>query len=523
MHRLPRTLLTAATWLAASAPLLAQSSLQTRAERTAYRETSSYADVMAFIDRVASASDVLHRTTFGYTSEGRSLPLVIVARGVEPTPASIRASGKTVVYLQGNIHGGEVCGKEALQMLLRDVAEGRREEWLDDLVLLVAPIYNVDGNERVALTNRPRQNGPYGGMGQRPNAQGFDLNRDHMKLDSPEARSVAALFTAYDPHVAVDLHTTNGTRHAYHLTYSPPLHPNTPMEIDRLLRDELLPRVTENVRAEHGWEFYYYGNSFSRDDAEPGWYTFDHRPRFNNNYVGLRNRIAILGEAYAYATFEERVLASLWLTEEILDFAAERSADIRRVVSEVDAPVVGETLSLRATFRRSDAPVDILMGEVDESVHPLTGRTVLTRRNVQRVQTMHEFGSFEATLSAVAPAGYVVPPDQTEVLIRLEAHGVRTEAMEAGPRTVEVFQIDSVQTAVRAFQGHNEQALFGSYRSGSVDIAEGSRWVPLDQPLGRLVFTLLEPQSDDGFANWALLAEPSVAGSDYPIVRVPGR
>ena len=290
-------------------------SFLTRAERTDYRETSSHADVVDFLQRAAASSPSVHYTTFGYSAEGRALPLAVVGDVEDASPASVRASGRTVVYLQGNIHAGEVCGKEALQMLLRDLMAGRHGEWRESTVLLIGPIYNADGNERVTLTNRGRQHGPIGGMGQRPNARGYDLNRDHMKLDSPEARSVARLFSDYDPHVAVDLHTTNGTQHAYHITYSPPLHPNTPAGIDDFLREGLLPHVTGEIRDKHGWEYYYYGNAFARGGGEPGWYTFDHRPRFNNNYIGLRNRIAILSEAYSYATFEERVLATLYFVE----------------------------------------------------------------------------------------------------------------------------------------------------------------------------------------------------------------
>ena len=203
------------------------SDIQTRAERTGYVETSSYADVMGFVKAVSEASPQLHLTTFGYTWEGRSLPLVVVGNLNDASAAAVRSSGKTRVFVQGSIHPGEACGKEAMQMLLRDLANGEHAEWLDSLVLLIAPIYNADGNERVRLTNRGRQHGPLGGMGQRPNAQGLDLNRDHMKIDSPEARSLIAMMNAYDPHVLVDLHTTNGTTHAYHLTYAPPLNPNT--------------------------------------------------------------------------------------------------------------------------------------------------------------------------------------------------------------------------------------------------------------------------------------------------------
>jgi murein tripeptide amidase MpaA len=179
--------------------------LLTRAERTDFRETTRYAEVVELAERLAAASPDIHLTTFGYTFEGRSLPLLVVG-APDASPESVRATGKTRVYLQGNIHAGEVCGKEALLMLLRRFAAGEYPSWTDSLVLLVAPIYNADGNERVRLVNRPRQHGPIGGMGQRPNAQGLDLNRDHTKLDSPEARSLVRMINDYDPHVLVDLH-----------------------------------------------------------------------------------------------------------------------------------------------------------------------------------------------------------------------------------------------------------------------------------------------------------------------------
>lgn len=139
-------------------------------------------------------------------------------------------------------------------------------------------------------------------MGQRANAQGLDLNRDHMKLESPEARSLARFLTGYDPEVAMDLHTTDGSVHAYHLTYAPPLHPGTDSGVVGLLRGSWLPEVTRAIKQRDGWDFFYYGNTSGGPEGENqgrerGWYTFDHRPRFNNNYMGLRNRFAILGEA----------------------------------------------------------------------------------------------------------------------------------------------------------------------------------------------------------------------------------
>ncbi len=488
--------------------------LLTRAEATDFVETSSYEDVMAFIEELAAGSDDIHLTSFGYTNEGRRLPLVVLG-APHASPEAVRATGKTRVYLQGNIHAGEVCGKEALQMLLRDYARGAYPAWTDDLVLLVAPIYNADGNERVDLRNRPRQHGPLGGMGQRPNAQGLDLNRDHMKLDSPEARSLVAMMTAYDPHVGVDLHTTNGTRHGYRLTYSPPLHPNTPEDIDSFLRDDWLPTVTHRIKQKYDWDYYYYGNASSR---RPGWYTFDHRPRFNNNYLGLRNRIAILSEAYAYDTFRDRVMGTLWFVEEILQFAQENTDRIQDIVEAADASVVGEELATRATFERSESEVTILMGEVAEERHPQTGEVILRRLDTSNPVSMYEFGTFMPSERETAPAIYYVLPEAEDVIVRLRTHGVEMTVVPSGSIQVEHFVMDSTTVAARAFQGHNERVVYGSWQTTNAVLPPGTVAVRVDQPLGRLVFSLLEPRSDDGFANWALLDEQVEAGS-YPVLR----
>jgi hypothetical protein len=405
-------------------------SLRTAPERTGFRETTRYDDVVRWLHVVAAASPVIHLETFGYTQEGRSLPLAVVGRLPDGSAEAVRASGRTVVYLQGSIHSGEVEGKEVLLMLLRDIAQGRRLELLDSLVLLVAPIYNADGNERVRLTNRPWQHGPVGGMGQRPNAMDLDLNRDHMKLMAPEARSLVQMMTRYDPHVGVDLHTTNGTQHAYHLTYSPPLHPNTHAAITGLLRDRLLPAVTDSIRRKHGWEYYYYGNVMGQGEAR-GWYTFDHRPRFSSNYIGLRNRMGILSEAYSYLTFEDRILATSRFVDEILDFARANAASIRSAVESAEAQtVIGQRLALRAQFERSPQQVQILMGETVEEANPYSGALMRRRLPVVTPERMYEYGTFEATESGEVPAAYVLLETSPQILANLDAHGVRYTRLE---------------------------------------------------------------------------------------------
>lgn len=535
-----------------SATFQADDDWSLRSERSGFEETASHEEVVAYLEQAARSHPSLHLTRFGYTNEGRMLPLLVAGPVEDATPETVRAaSGEgdiPVVYLQGGIHSGEAAGKEGLLRLVRELAHDERPAVFDELILLIGPIYNADGNERIDLGNRPRQHGPIGGMGTRANAQGLDLNRDQMKLDSPEARSLAGLMTAYDPHVIVDLHTTNGTRHAYHLTYSPPLHPATPEPIDALLRDELLPAATEGVESEHGWHFYHYGNVSTRD-GERAWFTFDHRPRFVTNYAGLRNRMGVLSEAYSYATFEDRILASERFVDEILEWTRENGERVIRTVREEDTrDLRGMQIAVRGGFPEEAETHPILMGAVEEEAHPYTGEAILRRLDVVEEEPMAAFIAFVGTEQETVPDAYLVPRDLDDVIDRLRAHGVQIEEPGAEPwpeGEMQRFAIQTIDVSEQPFQGRNEVVVEGAWEpvapAGAADPAAGAadpaaapadpaaaresgEWllVPMDQPLARLAFLLLEPRADDGLLNWGLMEGRVEAGGEYPLRRVLG-
>ncbi len=517
---LPLPLGTAAAQRSAALPL-------TRAERTHYRETSRYADVTAFLDTLARRDPRrVHLTQMGWSLEARALPLAVVGRVADASPDAVRRSGRTVVYVQANIHAGEVEGKEAVLMLLREIVQRRHDPWLDSLVLLVVPVYNADGTERVTLTSRPFQNGPFGGTGQRSNAQNLDLNRDHTKLESPEARSQAELWRRYDPHVALDLHTTDGSAHAYLLTYAEPLHPATDPLLQRFVRDTLLPAVARAVRARDGFDLFFYGNTPDEPvdrgggGPEAGWYTFDHRPRFSENYWGVRNRFGILLETYSYASFEDRVRVMRSTLAATLDVAWAHAGRLRAMAAEADARAQAlDSLPVRARIRRGDT-IEVLLGAVAESRHPYTGQRVLVREDVRRPVRMPDYTTFEGTEWARVPRAYLVPPQLGAVHDRLAAHGLTVRRL-AGPRVlaVERFRVDSTWTSPRAFQGHHERTVRGAWESATDTIPAGTVVVDLAQPLARLAVLLLDPRSDDGFLNWNLLDDAMSGARYYPVTR----
>ncbi len=479
---------------------------------------------MSFLSEVVARHPDMHLTSMGASYEGRDLPLVVVGKVAGSEPDAVKATGKARLYIQGGIHAGEISGKEALLILLRELASGQHGHWADSVVLLIAPLYNPDGNERVSPTNRRGQHGPVEGMGQRPNAMGLDLNRDQMKLDAPESRALVGLYSAYDPHLSVDLHTTNGSHHGYHLTYAPPLSPSTPREIDDFLRQEWLPEITRTVKEATGWDMYYYGGARpARGEREAGWYTFSHQPRYVSNYIGLRNRFGILGEAYSYASFEERIGISYWFTREIIEFAYRNASEIRDRAVRADAlSPVGDSLGVQFEVQRSEEPVTILMGETVEEENPVSGQRMLLRTETQNPTEMFEYGTFRPTEWETVPGAYFIPPELEAVLDLLEAHGVETEVVDQPPGDLRIqsFLIDSVATSEREYQGHRAQEVLGRYGPAQVsDIPPGTVMVPMEQPLARVVFHLLEPRSDDGIVAWGLIAEYLEAGGEYPIRR----
>lgn len=520
--------------------VVAPLALQTRAERTDFRETSRYADVMRSLRQSDSLSSDIHLTTFGESGEGRALPLA-VWNAPGAGPEAVRSAGTTRVLIVGNIHGGEVAGKEAALLLLRDLALG----WgrynvepgrpvpllfpalsLDNLTLLIAPLYNADGNEAIAYDNRPLQLGPVGGMGQRPNAAGLDLNRDLMKAAAPETRALLGLFDAYDPHVVLDLHTTDGTAMDYGLTYAPGLSPNTPAGLDALLRDEWLPAVSAGLLANYDLPTTHYGNvpgAFGEPATAPrGWYSFSADPRFLTNYVGLRGRIGILSEAYSYSPFEQRVVDTRRFVDAVLARAAGDAERVRALTDAADADRPAE-LALRAEF---DAlgPVEIWLSRVDTVAHPVTGAPMRRDTGERIRESMPAFVRFAASTSEPVPAAYYV--ERTDaVQAVLDAHGIVTTLDALWGVARQRFAVDSVSVAARPFQGVRMQTAHGRWvevepESGPPPRLAARIRVDMDQPLARVAFMLLEPTSPDGLVAWGVLAE---SGGALGIERVPAQ
>ncbi|HWX31358.1 MAG TPA: M14 family metallopeptidase [Steroidobacteraceae bacterium] len=487
----------------------------TRAESTGYRQTSTHADVLAFIEALRVQGDARLRVTdFGRTPEGRLLPLLILSNHGCFTPEDAVSAGLPVVLVQCGIHAGEVEGKEAALMLVRDLLDGRHGALLDRLTLLVAPLFNADGNDRIDPQNRKLdiehfhgQKGPLG-VGTRENAAGINLNRDYMRQQGAEMRLMQSrVCQPWNPHLVVDCHTTNGSIHRFAMTFDIPHVPDSGRRepID-YMRRRLLPAVQAAVKAHDGLDSFWYGN-FLRDEGGEGmgWITYPHHPRFGGNYRGLTNRLDLLLETYSYLPFAERVRTTYGFLRETLEHVASHGEEILRLLAACVTPP--DEIAVKYRLEAFDhAPAEILTREPYTS----SGAPVAVR--------VPYIGRFIGEQPVTRPPAYAVPPRVAEHLVR---HGLDIDAPAGAALDAEIAVVRKrvVVGGRGILEADSSVHLDVELTRQRRTLPDGWRLVRTAQQRGAIAVYLCEAGSDDGLLACELIDAPD-AGAEFPAWRI---
>ncbi len=531
-------------------PVDSLKSIQTVAESSNYLASANEIEVLDFLRKIDAASPLASQMQIGQTTEGRPVQALIMAK--EPNISLPLAPGddRLVIVLLGGIHSGENDGKEALLALMRDILSDASPKHLEQAVLVFVPNFNADGNERVGTLHRPGQEGPDRGMGIRENAVGLDLNRDFVKLDSPEVRALVRMLDSWDADVLIDAHTTNGSLHQYDLTYDVPHNPAANQKLDRWLRKEMLPQITKDM-GQQGFPIFYYGN-FSNDQKR--WESFGHEPRYSTEYMGLRGKIGILVESYSYASYQRRIDGSYLFIEGCLKQLTENAKQLQPLLN-TENKTPPKSVPLQAKIIAEEAPV-IAKGyswakKSDEKAPGTSGGAVEVddgHENSVRLPKKPPFPSprdrkrkselaptdFEvqlinvgaATLSVDAPECYFVPANNAWAISRLRMHGVQMTWLDSDgaakfkPTTVSQYRIAS-KADQPEFQKHVMRKV--SVAAETISWKPESGWlISTRQPLGVLATYLLEPHSDDSLAAWNFFDPMLQVEAVYPVLRLDG-
>ncbi|TFG57972.1 MAG: hypothetical protein E4H35_02470, partial [Candidatus Aminicenantes bacterium] len=428
-------------------------------EKTNFARTASSTDVLEFIDALRWSSGKMTVINMFTTTLRRTCPAVVLANPRVTTPAEAVKSGKTVVYLQGNIHAYEPEAKEALMMLMRDILFGKRKSLLDNLIIIVCPNFNVDGTDTLSLSE-----GTPHILGSATNAQNINLNRDAIRVETAEIAGLyRTIFNRWDPTLIYDGHLMGRVQHGYAIGYAtctvPASHPG-PRDY---VFDKLFPAVREATRKNFGLEV------FTHCETDGKWpptvwsheaAMWTNEAKFVANAYGLRNRMTILAETPGHESFERRIYAHYSLITGVLEYANAHGKEMQEVCRAADRDVVeavrakaetGELRNFVAGKYESYGKVDVLIYKERNASTLVPGTSVRAKIAPHMLQAPELVRGVEflckpvGTVEARVPRGYLIPAEMDFVVEKLRAQNVKVEVL-AKPVKVsgEEFVIDKV-------------------------------------------------------------------------------
>jgi hypothetical protein len=514
--------------------IFAQTPLQTKAEKSDFKSTSDYNDVRTFIDQLKKFKQYIRVETLATSAEGREVPLLIVADPLPKSPAELSKDKRIVVYIQADIHAGEVEGKEATLMYVRDLLKEKKPEALKNIILLICPLFNPDGNEKISPLNRTYQNGPVNGVGVRYNGQFLDLNRDAMKAESPEVKGVLTnVFNKWDPAVFMDCHTTDGSYHVEPTTFTWMVNPNGDNSLIKYMQERMMPEMSNTLRNKYKTENCFYGEFFDMLDPQKGWVLDASEPRYMSNYYGIRNRLGILNENYVYADFKSRVFGCYYLIHSLIDFVSAHGSEIKSMLKDVDDKTIARginpavTDSFAVEYKVRPLPEKVTIKTYDaELINDTNGRKNYRKTERQTDVTVPYFIDYYPTKSVRFPFAYLLTIHDPEITDLLRLHGIKLEKLtEKCKIEVERFEIGELKGSSRLNQGHYTNTINGKFIKGPVEFQDGTIVIRTAQPLANVGAYLLEAQSNDGMVFWnifdrCLVPQWGIGYNPYPVYKV---
>ena len=488
----------------------ADAPITTVSERSGFLKTGRYDEVIELCARFAQRyPDAVRCEDFGTTPEGRPMKVLVVTRSGAFTPQQAQAKNLPVMLIQGGIHAGEIDGKDAGFLALRQALDGEAAKGaLARQVLLFVPVFNIDGHERFGAWNRPNQRGPEE-MGWRVTAQNYNLNRDYLKADAPEMQAMLKLVQRWDPLAYIDLHVTDGAKFEHDVSIQvEPVHAGDEAlrKAGAALRDGTIARLSK----QGSLPLPYYPSFVESDDPTSGFEDSVPPPRFSHGYFYLRNRLAMLVETHSWKDYPTRVRITRNAIVDLLDLVAADGAQWRSEALAADRraqQLGGQTVALDYKASDKSRTVAFRGYEYTRTPSDVSG-ALMTHYDESKPQVWNVPLKYDIQPARQVPAprgGYLVPAAQAAwVAAKLDQHGVEYRRLDAAlsGAPVEAFRADKAEFSPQSSEGHQRNALSGQWKNETQDLVAGALFVPIAQAKSRLVMALLEPQAPDSLAAW---------------------
>ncbi len=480
---------------------------ETYFEQSNFFSTPNYEESIDYFKRLADVSPFVKMISIGKSPQGRDIYFLIVSKEKAFTPRQAKNTPKPILLILNGIHSGEIEGKDACMLLLREILITKeKQKMLDDIILLIIPIFNVDGHERNSPYNRINQNGPTE-MGWRTTAQNLNLNRDFMKADTPEMSALLKIFSQWLPDFFIDTHTTNGQDFQYTISYGIEKNNNVPPKTRYWIRNIFIPAVEKETEENRFKIFPYVG--FREGDLRKGLVDWVSAPRFSHGYAAIQNRPGLLIETHMLKPYKERVFSTKVLITAAINLISERKKELLQLNREADEFVVDYYFknknSFPLTFTLNEKHSFLKYKGIEEVQEEswITGRKITRYTGKPYEIEVPYFSQAETKDSVKAPIAYIIPKEYSNIVDLLKLHGVKVEIVDREKKVfVEKIKFKNVKFPSYPYEGRFlPQYEFETFID-SVKVATGAFYVPTNQRTLGVIIHLLEPLGPDSFVKW---------------------
>jgi hypothetical protein len=478
----------------------------TPTEQSDFTRTPRYDETMQWLQKLVAAAPELKMVSLGQSPEGLDIGMVIASKERAFMPAALRATGKPIFLAQAGIHSGEIDGKDAGMMLLRDMTvRNKKRDLLDGANLLFIPIFSVDAHERFSAFGRINQRGPVE-TGWRTTARNLNLNRDFAKLDAPEMRGLVRALNEWNPDLYFDIHVTDGADYQYDITFGYNGRHGYSPTIAGWLDEFLKPAIYRDLQAMGHIPGPLIGGPV---DAKSGLLEWTSPLRFSNGYGDARHLATVLVENHSLKPYKQRVLGTYLLLESVMRALAKDGNKLREAIAvDRNRRVAEVTLAYRVPKQPAPEMIEFLGVEARTLSSRVTNSDFVQWTGKPVTMKIPLLKMSEPALTVQRPEAYWIPPAWNEVIERLALHGIQMETITA-PREVEVemYRMTETKLADQPFEGHVGVTGTPVIERHTRHFPAGSVRISTDQPLGELAVLLLEPNAADSFYQWGFFLE----------------
>ncbi|MBU2506200.1 MAG: carboxypeptidase [Bacteroidetes bacterium] len=479
----------------------------TKFEASNYSESPDYEESMGYFQRIADNSEYAQMRSMGKSPQGRELYYVIVSKDKCFNYASAKKSGKPIVLVQNGIHAGEISGKDASMLLLREILITKKKAALiDNVILLIIPIFNVDGHERRSPFNRINQDGPKE-MGWRVTSQNYNLNRDYVKADATEMKCFLNFFNEWLPDFCIDVHATDGADYQYVTNFTIEKHENvTPMHAE-WVRQKFIPHLYKSVEGKGFLISPFVG--FIDDDVKYGMRDWVPLPRFSNGYAAAQNRPGLLLEVHQMKPYRERVFSTLAVLESIIELVNENPSELIKLNNEADDYLIDFYATKKnpypLTFKLTDEFETFLYKGIDfDLVKSELAGSEVKKYNGKKIEMVVPYynkaiGATKITL----PDYYLIPAEWSEIISLLQNHGIKIETLESKKQfSVERTKFGEVSFSNWPYEGRFLPRFTSEKFVDTIVVNKGDYLINTNQRGLGIIAHILEPESPDSYVRW---------------------